>query len=115
MRTKRQDLPPYSKTWWFPISYEHSPDEPNHRAWLEDQTDLPPVDGLLRVICPTDKAEWLALDGLYWWQQGKDAYEDYFTSPPRRSLYYMVRSYCVKNEDVDRFFDWAAKQNFFGR
>ena len=27
----------------------------------------------------------------------------------------MVRSYCVKTEEADRFFKWAARQNFFGR
>jgi hypothetical protein len=113
--TKRQELPPYSKAWWFRVGYEHCADEPDHRAWLEKQMDLPAVTPLLRVVFPKDQTEWLALEGLYWWQQEKSVDDEYFSSSPRRSLYYMVRSYCVQNRDADHFFDWAAKQNFFGR
>lgn len=114
-RSKRQDLPPYTKSWWFTISYEHCPDQPDHRAWLRDAADLPAAEPLLRVFRPSDKTEWLALDGLYWWQQERDKDEEYFASRPRRSLYYMVRSYCVKDEHAETFFEWATKQNFFGR
>ena len=114
-RTKGQHFPPYSRSWWFPITYEHLPDEPDDKAWLEKKSDLPPVSPLVQVVFPVQKSEWLTLEGTYWWQQEKEPDEDYGSSHPRRSLYYIVRSYCVKKEEADHFFNWAAEQNFFGR
>jgi hypothetical protein len=113
--SKSQSYPPYTKSWWFGVGYDLDLDEADHRAWLRKQTDLPEVEPLLRVLDPTEKTEWLALDGLYWWQQEKEEDEEHFASAPRRSLYYMVHSYCVKDEHAESFFEWAAKQNFFGR
>ena len=81
--------------------------------WIKTCTDLPkPKDNI--QIMDNNKDKWLILQGfLDWKEKTPPEHKEY--DIPRREIWYMLRSYIVNKKDVNKFFDWAVKQNFQGR
>lgn len=56
----------------------------------------------------------MVLEAFYRWEQPTPPEEERFEIP-RRDIWYMLKSYIVKKADIDELYEWAKKQNFFGR
>jgi hypothetical protein len=72
------------------------------------------VEPLLEVERPQDHTKWLVMEAHYGWEQPTSPEEERFEIP-RRSIWYMLRSYIVKRDDMENVFEWAAKQSLWGR
>ena len=113
-KTERETWGPHTNTWWFPTSYDAWNCEPDDEAWLEDSKDLPAIEPLIEVTNSDDGSRWLTLEGGYRWKQPTPPEEERFEIP-RREIWYILKSYIVKKSDIDLLFDWAKRQNFWGR
>ncbi|HXH48490.1 MAG TPA: AVAST type 2 anti-phage system protein Avs2 [Terriglobia bacterium] len=113
-KTKRQDWRPHSKTWWFPSSYDAWDLEADDMKWIKSSKDLPPANPLLEVERPEDHSRWLVMEAYYNWEQPTPPEEERF-EVPRRSIWYMLRTYIVKRTDTRKVFNWASRRDFWGR
>jgi len=112
-RTERETWGPYTKSWWFPSSYNAWDSERDNVAWLRNSQDLPAVQPLIEVRNPQDNSNWFAMEAFYRWEEPTPPEEERFEIP-RREIWYMLKSYIVRKSDMDELFDWAKKQNFAG-
>jgi hypothetical protein len=105
-----------TQNWWFNTDYKHWSDYETLNQWAEATDDLPDVQPLIEVINPKDGSRWLNLDVMFDWYEpiSPIEIEDEYEKPKRR-LWYMLKSYLIKQKDADNFFDWAQNQNFMGR
>ena len=113
-KTKREEWQPHTNTWWFPSSYRAWDLETDDTKWIRSSTDLPVVEPLLEVESPEDHTKWLVMEAYYDWEQPTSPEEERF-EVPRRSIWYMLKSYILKKDDTEVLFEWAAKQNLWGR
>lgn len=113
-RTNREDWHAHTNTWWFPARYDAWDTEADDVKWLQSTTDMPMIEQLIEVTSPADGSRWLNLESSYRWEQPMPPGEDRF-EVQRRSIWYMLRSYIVKKEDLDELFAWVAQQDFRGR
>ncbi len=103
-----------TQAWWFSVKYEQWDGYETDAQWVESTRDLPQIAPLIEVINPEDGSRWLNLDAMFDWEEPIPPIEDKYERP-RRRLWYMLKSYLVRREDSDRFFDWAQQQDFIGR
>lgn len=101
-------------TWWFTEEYDRWSDYETSAQWVAATDDLPDVEPLIDVINTKNGHQWFNLDTMFDWEEPIPPIEDKYEKP-RRRLWYMLKSYLVKREDVDTFFEWAQKQDFMGR
>jgi hypothetical protein len=82
-------------------------------SWLKKTDDLPKPKKVIGM--KDDKGVgWLMLEGFVEWQ-GETPPEQEKYDVPTRILWYMVKSYIVKKNDLKKVFSWAKRQNFMGR
>ncbi|RLF31438.1 MAG: ATP-binding protein, partial [Thermoplasmata archaeon] len=87
--------------------------EKNTLKWLKTKKDLPAPKHIIQIKDDNNQ-EWLILEGfIKWEEETPPEYEKYEISI--RELWYWVKSYIVKKEDLDKIFKWSKKQNFWGR
>lgn len=82
-------------------------------AWLKKSQDLPDPKQIIEFIDDQENA-WVALEGFIEWQEETPPEREKYNLPTR-TLWYMVKSYLVKNKDKDKVFKWAKRQHFMGR
>lgn len=82
--------------------------------WLKDSLDLPEIEQFINISNTEDGSKWLTLEGFYKWMEDIPYEEDVYEKP-RRELWYMIKSYIVRKEDVNEVYNWAIEQNFAGR
>lgn len=88
------------------LSIEYNNWEEDYTKWLKNTKDLPnPKKALL-----DSSKEWIILDGIYDWEAPKTLGKERFTVPTEK-LFYLVKSYFVKNEQYDDVIKWLSKQN----
>lgn len=81
--------------------------------WLKTKKDLPNPKYIIQIKDDKNQ-EWIVLEGfIKWEEETPPVYEKY--EIPIRELWYWVKSYIVKKEDLDKIFKWGKKQNFWGR
>jgi len=85
----------------------------SNSTWLKKSRDLPDPKKIIEFVDDQGIA-WVALEGFVEWQE-KTPPEHEKYNLPTRTLWYMVKSYLVKNKDKDNVFKWAKQQNFMGR
>ncbi len=107
---ERKYLPP---TWWAPTNYEGWPPPGDDLGWLQNGGDLPPVEPLIQVTRP-DGSQWLVLETYLSWEKPVPLEEDP-EEHPRREVWYQLRSYIARRDDIEVLFEWAKKQDFVGR
>jgi hypothetical protein len=101
-----------ASAWWAP---QYRSWQPNlgHTTWAQRTADLPDQAKLLQV---RRRHGWLVLDGFYRWQQPTPPGEERFAfDTTQRDLWYIVRSYLVRQADALTTFAWAKQQDFMGR
>ena len=104
----------HNPSWWARPPYEGWKEDASHQAWLDEKSDIPNVEELLRVTHPSDGTNWLVVDGSFIWQQPHSAdvepYDD-----PRRQLWVGCQGYFIHAADAGEFMDWAREVHFWGR
>jgi len=108
--TSRSDAP----AWWAPARFDAWAVELDDVDWLKHIDLLPSIAPLPLVIDPSTGRQWFVLECFYNWEQpAPPETERYDIS--RRHIWYILRSYIVKEEDELRLYDWAKTQRFMGR
>ena len=81
--------------------------------WIKTNNDLPNPKNLIPII-DDNKKVWLMLEGFVKWEE-KTPPEHKKYDIPVREVWYMIKSYIVKKNDANKFFEWAKEQDFMGR
>ncbi len=102
-----------SDAWWVSRCDDWQP-ELRSAEWLQNQADLPDLRQLIAVTNPRDGSRWLSLGGFYEWEEPTPADEEKY-EVERRQLWYMLKCYVVRRDELDSLFEWGKKQNFWGR
>lgn len=100
--------------WWVGVNYTQWNDGHPIKQWIGSSADLPDPVSLLSITNPTEDSKWFLLDAMIDWDEPVEPGEDRYATP-RRQMWYMIRSYFVKEKDAKKFHFWAKKQNFIGR
>jgi hypothetical protein len=111
-KTQSEAWQPNTAKWWVPSEYTSWTVKADDVEWLKNTKDLLPIEPLIQVTNPTDGSKWLVLEGIYKWEQPTPPEEDQF-GIPRRDLSYVLQSFVLKTSDLEKFFEWAKKNNFF--
>jgi len=85
----------------------------SNTEWLKRTKDLPDPKKIIEFE-DENSNKWLMLDGFVEWQDETPPEFKKYDIPTRR-MWYMFNSYLVKNDNNDKFFSWAKKQNYMGR
>lgn len=103
-----------SFSWWCPLNiYSLDPQIPRE-TWLNSRIDLPPISPFLEVVNPEDQSHWLVLESYPEWQEHAPE-SDERSDPPRKWLWYQLRSFIVRSNNAAKMFQWLSKQHFWGR
>jgi len=103
----------HTRTWWFPVSYNHWDDIPSNINWLKENITLPKAESMIDVS-KDDGSSWLTLEGFYYLMEPIPPEEETYEKK-RKNIWYMVKSYLVKKRELDVLFDWMKGKNLFGR
>lgn len=103
-----------SVSWWAQTAYEDWNEDASHQAWLDAESDFPPIEQLLRAVHPDDATEWLITDGSFNWEQPHSADVEPYDNP-RRQMWISCQAYFIRASDADRFSEWAKGVDFWGR
>lgn len=83
------------------------------KTWIRSSRKLPNPTSLIELT-DVDRRTWVMFEGFCEWQEETPPeYKKY--DLPTRTLYYMLKSYLVKEKDKNKFFSWGKKQRFYGR
>lgn len=110
-RTQKQEWKSHQRTWWFPFEYTRWRDEPDDVSWVKEETLFPFKE--LITVRDDAGAESLCLQASYSVSEpvppGEEASEY-----PTRQMWCMIKSYLVKKDDADPFYEWATTQDYWG-
>jgi hypothetical protein len=100
--------------WWAPPPYAewYIPERPT--AWLQRTDDLPVLAPWLVLTDPKDGTRYLTIEVDYRWEEPTPPEEEW-SERSHRTLWYVINAYIVRRRDVDLFFMWAQKQEFWGQ
>lgn len=104
---------PQTTTWWFPAEYNAWELAADDVDWLMSTEDLPSVDSLIDVADPSDGSRWLVMETFCSWGQPNPPEEERYELP-RRDIWCRIRTYFVKDSDIEEMFEWASDQDFMG-
>ncbi|WP_211826043.1 hypothetical protein [Kistimonas asteriae] len=97
--------------WW--LTEQHENWTISDKEWIHETNDLPNPESLISVI-DNDNEEWLVLEGYPEWAEPKELGKKQWDHPHKR-MWYHVRSYIVSEDQCQKLYDWATKQDFMGR
>lgn len=101
-------------SWWFTADYQNWQDEKEDREWLNSIEDLPELNKLIEIDNSTYGSKWICLDSYYKWDQ-RNKNEEIESQKPFKELWYNVNSYLIKRSVLEKIFEWAKNQKFYGR
>ncbi len=107
-----EDVPDFSKN-EIQSQYNAWGKKVSDSAWLKKSQDLPDPKKIIEFIDDQENV-WVTLEGFVEWQEGTPPEHEKYNLPTR-TLWYMVKSYLVKNRDKNKVFKWAKRQRFMGR
>ena len=102
----------HEKTWWFPYEYIAWEEPEDDVKWLKETDDLPDFSTIIKVP-GRENNEWITLEGFYNLEQPAPPEEDKYELE-RRTMWFSVKSYIVKKGDIDKIYEWAKRQDFWG-
>src|SRR5665648_51768 len=85
----------------------------SNEDWLIKSENLPDPQSLITVT-DINKDEWLVLENHPFWEEPVPIGRDKNESPHKR-LWYQIRSYLVKEEEMEELLHWLKDQHFMGR
>jgi hypothetical protein len=90
--------------------YDAWADEKTDTEWVRLEADLPNPSAIIE-ISDDEGSDWLMLKGLLVWQKKTPPeFESY--EVPTRDLFYIVKSFIVKNEDKKKLLDWLDSKGW---
>lgn len=101
----------HGQPWW--RTHHGSPlrtTVPGDAEWLNDESDIPRLPGLLSVVDP-DGEPWVVLESHSSWQRDKVPSN---RDPHRHDMWFRTQSYYVHAEHLDELAIWAAGKNWMG-
>ncbi|MBE9223829.1 ATP-binding protein, partial [Cyanobacterium stanieri LEGE 03274] len=110
--TPQENLNNTNPSWWCSSNYNGWDSMPDNIEWLK--SDLPSIEKMIEIIKPEDNSQWFALENYYTWKEPTPVDEDKYKYS-KREIWYQIRSYIVKKEDINCLYDWACNQDFMGR
>lgn len=113
-KTKANNWNEGQNSWWFPLKYDITEYEKDLDEWIRSSTDLPEPKLAIEVINPKDNSVWFNLETFFEWSSKEEEEKPAWISN-RKGLWYILKSYFVKKEHLYEVFDWAKKQNFWGK
>jgi len=90
-----------------PVAYEQW--NSNVREWIKSKTNIPEGPKMISLI-DKEGQEWLWLEVHPSWEEPHPLGEDKHHSK-RENLWFQIRSYFVKNEDLPKFIETASKNH----
>ncbi|MDJ0899804.1 MAG: hypothetical protein QNJ55_13440 [Xenococcus sp. MO_188.B8] len=108
-KSDKDELP-----WWSSSKYDAWELMPDNIKWLKNENDLPPIQPMIELINPQDNSQWITLESNPSWREPTPIDEDRYDYP-RRNIWYQIKSYIIRKEDIDCLYDWAIQQDFMGR
>ena len=102
----------HEKTWWFPYEYTTWDEPAGDVEWLKETNDLPDFSTLIEVS-DHENNEWITLEGYYYLEQPTPPEEDKYELE-RRDMWFSIKSYIVKKKDIEKIYEWAKQQDFWG-
>jgi hypothetical protein len=97
--------------WWVKENYTNW--ELPSEKWIKVDNDLPTGDKLIQIIDENNE-KWIVLESYPEWAEPKKIGIEKWDYPHKR-LWYQIRSYLIKKEDLKNIKNWMKKQNFMGR
>lgn len=85
----------------------------SNENWVKKNDNLPNIESLIEVS-DYNNEEWLVLEGYPEWAEPKKIGEEKWDYAHKR-LWCHIRSYIVKENDFNKFQEWATRQDFMGR
>lgn len=85
------------------------PNQENNKDWLKKRKDYPAHNKLIEGISDNNE-KFIVLKGFYSWREDEDK-NDY----PKKSLYFLLNSYLLKEKDKKTFLSFLKNKNFMGR
>lgn len=113
LSSTRRERYEHSNSWWFPVKYDNWQPLQRYRDWIGQTDDLPSPAALIDVV-GGDAKNWLVLEGHYDFGQPLPPESDKYNSSSR-GIWYQLKSYIVRQEDLTVIYEWAKQQNFMGR
>ncbi len=114
LKSKVEDDDSSASAWWVPCVYDSWGSPVDDVTWLKSTDDLPDIPSLIDIVNPQEDSRWLTLHGFYKWEQPIPSDQDRYEIS-RRDIFYLLQGYLVHKSDIDRVYDWARQQDFFGR
>lgn len=97
--------------WWLTEKYENW--AISDKEWIHEANDLPTPASLISVV-DNDNEEWLVLEGHPEWIEPKALGKTQWHHP-RKRMWYQIKSCIVSEDECQRLYDWATKQDFMSR
>lgn len=94
--------------WWWKENYNNW--DPNHRDWLNVDSDLPNLAELINLKDNASKG-WLILAGEPEWTEPKGMGVDRWSNPFKR-LWYLIESFLIPEMNFEDFKNWVISQEF---
>ena len=103
------------KTWLKPIDYIFDEvDKQGQIDWIKQQDDCPDPCQLIELTNPNDQTVWLTLESHYGWEEKEPLEAEKYESS-QRQMWYQIRSYIVRCENMEETYQWLKTKNFEGR
>jgi hypothetical protein len=85
----------------------------SNKTWVSDAANLPNMTDIIEVVDDNGE-DWFVLEGYPSWSEPKRIGEEEWDLP-QKQLWCQIRSYLVKDDELDSFKSWALEQNYMGR
>ncbi len=105
---------PHTPAWWGETAYTGWGQEVSYRDWIEDNTDIPSAESLIRIVQPEDGSSWLNMNGFYMWREPRPIDVDPHDAE-QRELWLKCEAYIGGAEEVDSFVDSSESSVRRGR
>lgn len=100
-------------SWWFKVDYQKWYDEKKDKEWLNSIEDLPKLNGLIEIDNPNNGSKWICLDTYVSWDQRKPD-DNIRPEKPVKELFYSLKTYLIDKKNLEKLYDWAKTQVFYG-
>lgn len=110
--TKRERYK-HGNSWWCPVGYDNWQPSKPYKDWIGQTNDLPSIEELIAVE-DGNAANWLVLEGHYDFSQPLPPESDRNDSSGRM-IWYQIKSYIVRQDDLAAVYEWAKQTDFMGR
>lgn len=111
--TKRPEALIHEESWWAPMQAQlPAANAESRQEWVLDHRVPDPTE--LMIVVDTNRKSWLTAEGYYHWEEAVPPEGDRWQSE-RAALWYQVRSYLIRDQDLDKFSAWAQSTSWLGR